>query len=151
MTLLGAVCAGSQHCRLYPRTRPDIGKLGEGVILEYTHCFQTPLDPAGMEEPASMLCLRTCYIKPCKPLGIAENPPELGQSPLSRSCSCSRRMVKQEWSNSVSKCALPVIPEYPGFQDVKVRMPKLSLQYYGDCYLFFCRMNNSLMFWKADV
>ncbi|KAM4774323.1 uncharacterized protein ACIQIH_010003 [Cyanocitta cristata] len=28
-------------------------------------------------------------------------------------------MVKREWSNTVSKCALPIIPEYPGFQDVK--------------------------------
>ncbi|OWK55961.1 hypothetical protein RLOC_00014177 [Lonchura striata] len=72
-----------------------------------------------MEGPASTLCLRTCYIKHCKVLGIAENPPELGQPPLSRSCRCSRGTVGQEWSTSVSKCALPIIPEYPGFQDVK--------------------------------
>ncbi|XP_048167482.1 uncharacterized protein LOC125329459 [Corvus hawaiiensis] len=73
-----------------------------------------------MERPASMLCLRTCYIKHFKPLGVAENPPELGQSPLSRSGLCCSRTVKREWSNTVSKCALPIIPEYPGFQDVKL-------------------------------
>ncbi|RLW02278.1 hypothetical protein DV515_00007417 [Chloebia gouldiae] len=89
-------------------------------------CFQTPLHPAEMEGPASTLCLRTCYIKHCKVL-LAENPPELGQTPLSRSCRCSRRTVGQEWSNSVSKCALPIIPEYPGFQDVK-----LSKSYLGN-------------------
>ncbi|XP_063262546.1 uncharacterized protein LOC134555120 [Prinia subflava] len=79
-----------------------------------------------MEGPASTLCLRTCYIKDCKPLGVSENPPELGQPPPSRSCSCSRRIVQPEWSNNASKCALPIIPEYPGFQDVK-----LSKSYLG--------------------
>ncbi|XP_037996807.1 uncharacterized protein LOC119702588 [Motacilla alba alba] len=73
-----------------------------------------------MEGPASTLCLRTCYIKHCKVLGIAENPPQLGKTPFSRSCRCSRRIVRQEWSNSASKRALPIIPEYPGFQDVKL-------------------------------
>lgn len=101
----------------------------ERELLWSTNCCQTPLHPAEMEGPASTLCLRTCYIKHCKVLGIAENPPGLGQPPLSRSCRCSRRTVGQEWSNSVSKCALPIIPEYPGFQDVKVCMSKLSLQY----------------------
>ncbi|KAM7047613.1 regulator of G-protein signaling 10 isoform 1-T1 [Acridotheres tristis] len=80
-----------------------------------------------MEEPASTLCLTTCYIKHCKPLGITANPPGLGQPLLSRSCSCSRRIMKQKWSNSASKCALPIIPEYPGFQDVK-----LSRSYLGN-------------------
>ncbi|KAL2302751.1 hypothetical protein Nmel_010199 [Mimus melanotis] len=82
-----------------------------------------------MEGPASTLCLTTCYIKHCKPLGIAANPPGLGQPLLCRSCSCSRRIVKRERPNSASKCALPIIPEYPGFQDIKVCMPKLPLQY----------------------
>lgn len=79
-----------------------------------------------MEGPASTLT--TCYIKHCKPLGMAGNAPGLGQPLLSRSCSCSRRIGRQQWSNSASKSALPIIPEYPGFQDVKVCMPKLSLQ-----------------------
>lgn len=134
MTLLGAVCAvsaGTGHCKLSRDSPvPDcaLAENWERELFWNTHCFQTPLDPAEMEGPASMLCLRTRYIKHCKPLGVAENPPELGQTPLSRSCCCSRRMVKREWSNSVSKCALPIIPEYPGFQDVKVCVPKLSLQ-----------------------
>ncbi|RMC11328.1 hypothetical protein DUI87_11447 [Hirundo rustica rustica] len=63
-----------------------------------TRRSQTPLDPAETEGPASTLCLRTRYVK---------------------RCCCSCRIVKQEWSSSVSKCALPIIPEYPGFQDVK--------------------------------
>lgn len=82
-----------------------------------------------MEGPAAVMCLRTCYIKDCKPLHFAENPSELGQSHLSRNCSCSRRMMKQRRSNSISMCTLPIIPEYPGFQDIKVCMQKLSLQY----------------------
>ncbi|XP_069719902.1 uncharacterized protein [Phaenicophaeus curvirostris] len=72
-----------------------------------------------MEGPASMLCLRTCYIKDSKPLRFAENPAELGQSHLSRNYSCSRRLMKQRRSNSISICTLPIIPEYPGFQDIK--------------------------------
>ncbi|XP_049667081.1 uncharacterized protein LOC126043146 isoform X2 [Accipiter gentilis] len=72
-----------------------------------------------MEGPAAVMCLRTCYIKDCKPLHFAENPSELGQSHLSRNCSCSRRMMKQRRSNSISMCTLPIIPEYPGFQDIK--------------------------------
>ncbi|KAF4791186.1 hypothetical protein TURU_132742 [Turdus rufiventris] len=71
-----------------------------------------------MEGPASTLT--TCYIKHCKPLGMAGNAPGLGQPLLSRSCSCSRRIGRQQWSNSASKSALPIIPEYPGFQDVKL-------------------------------
>ncbi|KFP98187.1 hypothetical protein N330_01046, partial [Leptosomus discolor] len=66
------------------------------------------------------ICLRTCFIKECKPLHFAENPSELGQSHLSRSCSCSRRAMKQRRSNSISICTLPIIPEYPGFQDIKL-------------------------------
>ncbi|KFQ92295.1 hypothetical protein Y956_01399, partial [Nipponia nippon] len=66
------------------------------------------------------MCLRTCYIKDCKPLHFAENPSELGQSHLSRSCGCSRRAMKQRRSNSISMCTLPIIPEYPGFQDIKL-------------------------------
>ncbi|XP_050190413.1 uncharacterized protein LOC126650005 isoform X2 [Myiozetetes cayanensis] len=72
-----------------------------------------------MEGPASVLCLRTCCIKHCSPLRVTENPPELGQSQLSRSCSCSHGVMKKGQSNTASKCALPIIPEYPGFQDVK--------------------------------
>ncbi|KFQ66822.1 hypothetical protein N334_08849, partial [Pelecanus crispus] len=64
--------------------------------------------------------LRTCYIKDCKPLHFAEKPSELGQSHLSRNCGCSRRMMKQRRSNSISMCTLPIIPEYPGFQDFKL-------------------------------
>ncbi|KFV12277.1 hypothetical protein N339_05158, partial [Pterocles gutturalis] len=66
------------------------------------------------------MCLRTCYIKECRTLHFAENPPELGQSYLPRNCSCSRRTVKQRRSNSISVCTLPIIPEYPGFQDIKL-------------------------------
>ncbi|KGL90551.1 hypothetical protein N301_07086, partial [Charadrius vociferus] len=66
------------------------------------------------------MCLRTCYVKDCKPLSFTENPSELGQSHLSRSCSWSRRTTKQRRSNSISMCTLPIIPEYPGFQDVKL-------------------------------
>ncbi|KFP76709.1 hypothetical protein N310_05094, partial [Acanthisitta chloris] len=66
------------------------------------------------------LCLRSSCIKNCKPLHISESPSELGHSHLSRSCGCSRRMMKPRRSNSVSKCTLPIIPEYPGFQDIKV-------------------------------
>ncbi|XP_052654621.1 uncharacterized protein LOC128146827 [Harpia harpyja] len=73
-----------------------------------------------MEGPAAVMCLRTCYIKDCKPLHFAENPSELGQSHLSRNCSCSRRLMKQRRSNSISMCTLPIIPEYPGFQDIKL-------------------------------
>ncbi|CAN0186344.1 unnamed protein product [Bubo scandiacus] len=73
-----------------------------------------------MEGPASVMCLRTCCIKNCKPLHFAENPSELGQAHLSRNCSCSRRMMKQRRSNSISMCTLPIIPEYPGFQDIKL-------------------------------
>ncbi|KFQ45179.1 hypothetical protein N333_09489, partial [Nestor notabilis] len=62
--------------------------------------------------------LRTCCVKNCKTLHFTENPPELGQSHLSRSCSC--RMKKQRRSNSISVCILPIIPEYPGFQDIKL-------------------------------
>ncbi|KFZ52935.1 hypothetical protein N338_09137, partial [Podiceps cristatus] len=66
------------------------------------------------------MCLRTCYVKDRKPVHFAENPPELGQSQLFRNCSCSRRLTKQRRSNSISMCTLPIIPEYPGFQDVKL-------------------------------
>ncbi|XP_061315558.1 uncharacterized protein LOC133272413 [Pezoporus flaviventris] len=71
-----------------------------------------------MEGPASKMCLRTCCVKGYKPLRFIENPPELRQSHLSRSCSC--RMMKQRRSNSISMCILPIIPEYPGFQDIKL-------------------------------
>ncbi|KAF1399526.1 hypothetical protein FQV23_0003748, partial [Spheniscus humboldti] len=66
------------------------------------------------------MCLRTCYIKDCKPLHFAENPSGLGQSHPSRNCSCSCRTMKQRQSNSISMCTLPTIPEYPGFQDIKL-------------------------------
>ncbi|KFP51593.1 hypothetical protein N323_04417, partial [Cathartes aura] len=66
------------------------------------------------------ICLRTCYIKDCKPLHFAANPSELGQSHLSRNCGCSRGTMKQRRSNSISMCTLPIIPEYPGFQDIKL-------------------------------
>ncbi|KFO14995.1 hypothetical protein N312_07650, partial [Balearica regulorum gibbericeps] len=66
------------------------------------------------------MCLRTRCIKDCKPLHFAENPSELGQSHLSRNCSRSRRTMKQRRSNSISMCTLPIIPEYPGFQDIKL-------------------------------
>lgn len=126
----GCDSAGSCLCTAGPALGPDcaLEEGWQGELLWDTHCSHTPLDPAGMEGPASTLCLRTCYIKDCKPLSITENPPGLGPAPLPRSCSCSRRIVKPEWPNSASKCALPIIPEYPGFQDVKVCMPKLSLQ-----------------------
>ncbi|KFP18170.1 hypothetical protein Z169_11572, partial [Egretta garzetta] len=66
------------------------------------------------------MCLRTCYMKNRKPLHFAENPPELGQACLSSNCSCSRRTMKQRRSNSISVCTLPIIPEYPGFQDLEL-------------------------------
>ncbi|KFO70908.1 hypothetical protein N303_05147, partial [Cuculus canorus] len=66
------------------------------------------------------LCLRTCCVTDSKPLRFAENPAELGQSHLSRNYSCSRRLMKQRRSNSISMCTLPIIPEYPGFQDIKL-------------------------------
>ncbi|KFV45116.1 hypothetical protein N341_12722, partial [Tyto alba] len=66
------------------------------------------------------MCLRTCYIKDCKPLRFAENPSELGQANLSRNYSCSHRTMKQRRSNSITMCTLPIIPEYPGFQDIKL-------------------------------
>lgn len=81
-----------------------------------------------MEGPASMMCLRTCYIKDCKTFSFSENPADLGQAHLSRNCTCSRKTVKKRRSNSVSMCTLPIIPEYPGFQDIKVCMQKLSLK-----------------------
>ncbi|CAN8215882.1 unnamed protein product [Coccothraustes coccothraustes] len=96
-----------------------------------------------MEGPASTLCLRTCYIKHCKVLGMAENPPELGQTPLSRSCRCSRRIVKQQWPNSVSKCALPIIPEYPGFQDVKLSKSYLANPAFNQIFQDLERVKNS--------
>ncbi|KFP32822.1 hypothetical protein N325_04455, partial [Colius striatus] len=65
-------------------------------------------------------CLRPCYIRDHKPLCFAESPSELGQSHLSRDCSCCRRMMKRRRSNSLSACTLPIIPEYPGFQDIKL-------------------------------
>ncbi|KAM9548303.1 uncharacterized protein ACIB01_009019 [Guaruba guarouba] len=71
-----------------------------------------------MEGPASKTCLRTCCIKDYKPLRFIENPSELRQPHLSRSCSC--RMMKQRRSKSISMCILPIIPEYPGFQDIKL-------------------------------
>ncbi|KFV09536.1 hypothetical protein N340_01872, partial [Tauraco erythrolophus] len=64
--------------------------------------------------------LRTCCIKDCKPPRLTENPSGLGQAHHSRNCSCCRRMVKQRRSNSISTCTLPIIPEYPGFQDFKL-------------------------------
>ncbi|KFQ69466.1 hypothetical protein N335_08360, partial [Phaethon lepturus] len=66
------------------------------------------------------MCLRTCYKKDCKPLHFAENPSELGQAHLSRNCSWSRRMMKPRRSKSINMCVLPIIPEYPGFQDTKL-------------------------------
>lgn len=75
-----------------------------------------------------MMCLRTCYIKDCKTFSFSENPADLGQAHLSRNCTCSRKTVKKRQSNSVSMCTLPIIPEYPGFQDIKVCMQKLSLK-----------------------
>ncbi|OXB82596.1 UNVERIFIED_CONTAM: hypothetical protein H355_005851 [Colinus virginianus] len=63
-----------------------------------------------------MMCLRACYIEDCKPF----NPPDLGNSHLSRNCSYSRKTTKQKRSNSISVCILPIIPEYPGFQDIKL-------------------------------
>ncbi|KFQ30486.1 hypothetical protein N332_00923, partial [Mesitornis unicolor] len=66
------------------------------------------------------MCLRACYVKDCKPLHSAENRSQLGQSHPFRNCSCSRRMMKQRRSNSFSMCTLPIIPEYPGFQDIKL-------------------------------
>ncbi|KFZ57916.1 hypothetical protein N321_01322, partial [Antrostomus carolinensis] len=66
------------------------------------------------------MCLRTCYRKDCNLLNFAENPSELGQAHVSRNCSCSRRMMKPRRSNSISICTLPIIPEYPGFQDIKL-------------------------------
>lgn len=109
---------GSQSSALQLALGADYGleQRWERELFWNTQCFQAALDPAGMEGPAS-----TCSIKHCKPLSIAGNPPGLGQSLLSRT-------VRQERSNSASKGALPIIPEYPGFQDVKVCMPKLSLQ-----------------------
>ncbi|KFR13248.1 hypothetical protein N306_06655, partial [Opisthocomus hoazin] len=59
-------------------------------------------------------------MKDCKPLCCAENPSELGQSRLSRNCTCSRRTMKRRRSNSINMCTLPIIPEYPGFQDIKL-------------------------------
>lgn len=81
-----------------------------------------------MEGPASVMCLRTCYIKDCKAFNFSENPAAPGQSHLSRNCACSRKTMKKKRSNSVSMCTLPIIPEYPGFQDIKVCMQKLSLK-----------------------
>ncbi|KFV62856.1 hypothetical protein N307_05990, partial [Dryobates pubescens] len=67
------------------------------------------------------LCLRTCCIDDCKPLCFGGNPPGLGQAHLSRtSCGCSLRTMKLKRSNSVSTGTLPIIPEYPGFQDTKL-------------------------------
>ncbi|KFW89388.1 hypothetical protein N336_04306, partial [Phalacrocorax carbo] len=66
------------------------------------------------------MCLRTCCIKDCKTLHFTENPSQLGQSHLSRSHSCSHRMMKHRRSKSISMCTLPIIPEYPGFQDIKL-------------------------------
>lgn len=81
-----------------------------------------------MEGPASVMCLRSCYIKDCKTFNFSENPADLGQAHLSRNCTCSRKAMKKRRSNSVSMCTLPIIPEYPGFQDIKVCMQKLSLK-----------------------
>ncbi|XP_071668298.1 uncharacterized protein [Patagioenas fasciata] len=72
-----------------------------------------------MEGPASVICLRTCCIKDAGPLRFAENPPEMHPH-LPRSCSGARRAMRQRRSNSVSMCTLPIIPEYPGFQDIKL-------------------------------
>ncbi|KFW09940.1 hypothetical protein N326_04253, partial [Eurypyga helias] len=66
------------------------------------------------------MCLRTCYVGDTKPLQLAEDPPGLGQARATKNWSCSRRMTKQRRSNSISRCTLPIIPEYPGFQDVKL-------------------------------
>ncbi|KFQ19234.1 hypothetical protein N331_05939, partial [Merops nubicus] len=71
------------------------------------------------------LCLRTCYIKDGKPLHLTKTAPELGQAHLPWDCGRPRRMVKPRRSNSVSMCTLPIIPEYPGFQDIKVCMQNL--------------------------
>lgn len=81
-----------------------------------------------MGGPASVMCLRTCYIEDCKPFHFTGNPPDLRQSHLSRNCSYSHTTMKQKRSNSISVCILPIIPEYPGFQDIKVCMQKLSLK-----------------------
>lgn len=110
------------------------GKL-EG-LLQNTHRFQILLHRAEMEGPASVICLRTCCIKDAGPLNFAENPPELGHPHLPRSCSGARRAMRQRRSNSVSMCTLPIIPEYPGFQDIKVCMKKLTLQYLTTTYYF---------------
>ncbi|XP_063195733.1 uncharacterized protein LOC134517784 [Chroicocephalus ridibundus] len=72
-----------------------------------------------MERPTSVMCLRTCCVKDCKPLCFTENLSKLGQPQLSRNCSFSRRTMKQRRSNSITMCTLPIIPEYPGFQDIK--------------------------------
>ncbi|KFO85722.1 hypothetical protein N320_07858, partial [Buceros rhinoceros silvestris] len=66
------------------------------------------------------MCLRTCYRKDCKPLHLAENPSEPGRAHLSWSSACSRRTTRHRRSNSISMCTLPVIPEYPGFQDTQL-------------------------------
>ncbi|XP_021255170.1 uncharacterized protein LOC110399972 [Numida meleagris] len=73
-----------------------------------------------MGGPASMMCLRTCYIEDCKPFHFTGNPPDLGPSHLSRNCAYSHKITKQKRSNSISTCILPIIPEYPGFQDIKL-------------------------------
>ncbi|XP_032550917.1 uncharacterized protein LOC116790243 [Chiroxiphia lanceolata] len=96
-----------------------------------------------MEGPASVLCLRTCYIKHCKPLRATENPPELGQSHLSRSCSCSHRMVQKRHSNTVSKRALPIIPEYPGFQDIKLSRSYVGIPAFNQLFQDLERGKNS--------
>ncbi|KFP92315.1 hypothetical protein N311_07524, partial [Apaloderma vittatum] len=77
------------------------------------------------------MCLRTCYTKDCKPLHFAENPPKLGQAHLCRSCSCSRRTMKRRRSNSISLCTLPIIPEYPGFQDIELSRNHLAAPSYN--------------------
>nr|XP_006111456.1 uncharacterized protein LOC102462141 [Pelodiscus sinensis] len=85
-----------------------------------------------MEPSDSRTCLRTCPIKDCRVLHFSEKLTDPGQLHLSRNR--SRRMMARRRSNSISMCTLPSIPEYPGFQDIKLsrsysRTPDFSMAF----------------------
>lgn len=65
------------------------------------------------------------------------------------------QLLPEDWETAVvqqcqQECPAhhPRVSRLPGRQGLHA---KTLFAICGDCYLFLCRMNSSLMFWKADV
>ncbi|KAH0623702.1 hypothetical protein JD844_006764, partial [Phrynosoma platyrhinos] len=93
-----------------------------------------------IEQSNSQRYSMACLLKNIKLVYHNEKSTDPGQCHLSKSR--SRRLTARRRSNSFSMCVLPSIPEYPGFQDIKVRILdvsaiicKIQMEILGNCVL----------------